>query len=113
MTIRFKRTALVALSLLLVGLLLRPASASSNLQSRVVRLEFDLRSVQSQVSQLQSQLSRRGPPGRPAPPTDSAPAPTLNGPSLDEQFDNLAILVIEMRDQVRALESKVAELESR
>lgn len=119
MAIRFKRVALrvfgLLLSLILAGVLLRPASASSDLQSRVVRLEFDLRSLRSQVSQLQSQLNGSGaPPSRPAP-LDLPPAATsaLNEPSLDEQFDNLAILVIELRDQVRSLESRVAELESR
>lgn len=94
---------------LLLSLWLRPVGASSLLVSRVNQLEFRLRSLQSQVSQIQAQLPRPG--GgtggrRPAPVVSS---PDLSDPSLDQQFDNLATLVIELRDRIEVLEAQVLE----
>lgn len=95
-----------SLSLLVLSIWLGPAKASTSLtDSRVNQLEFQLRSLQNQVSQLQSQLPRSSSSSPPAPITAS---PAFE-PSLDEQFDNLATLVIELNQRVLALESQVAE----
>ncbi|MEM8808838.1 MAG: hypothetical protein AAGF01_22700 [Cyanobacteria bacterium P01_G01_bin.38] len=94
---------------LLLSLWLRPVGASSLLTSRVNQLEFRLRSLQSQVSRIQAQIP--GPSGstggsRPAP---VELPPDLGDPSLDQQFDNLATLVIELRDRIEVLEAQILE----
>lgn len=87
-----------------------PAQGEARLESRINRLESELGRVRSQLSQVQSQLSL---PNRPAPSLPQiSPPPSLDNPSLEEQFDNLAILTIELRQQVRQLENRVAQLES-
>ena len=94
-------------ALLVLSIWLGPAKASTSLtDSRINQLEFQLRSLQNQVSQLQSQLPRSGSSStRPSP---GAASPAFE-PSLDEQFDNLATLVIELSQRVLALESQAAE----
>lgn len=84
---------------------------ASGLSSRITRLEFDLQNVKTRLSQLESQASRSRPaaPVSPRPPTEP-PAP-LREPSLAEQFDNLAILTIELKQRVVALENRIDELE--
>jgi hypothetical protein len=71
-----------------------------------------LNRLQSQVNQIQSQLRLGNSPGgnRPAAP---ALEPLPGDPSLAAQFDNLAILAIELRDRITALETRVTELERR
>lgn len=91
------------------GLLMAlPGQADTRLESRVSRLEFDLRTVQAELRQLESRLSQSGssaPIPRPAPNYPDA------GPSLEEQFDNLATLAIELKQDLRALETRVERLE--
>ncbi len=82
--------------------------ASSLIDSRVNQLEFQVRSLQTQVSQIQSRSPNPGiSSNRPAP-TEIPAVPGDLSPA--QQFDNLAILVIELKQQVNALEAKVAEL---
>lgn len=83
------------------------AQSEARIDSRLNRLESDLGRLRSQVRQLESQLSI---PTRPAP---SLPplTPPVAEPSLDEQFDNLATLAIELKQQVRQLETRVTQLE--
>ncbi len=104
----FKPLVWVGIALLLLGSVwLRPVTASSLTDSRVNQLEYQVRSLQTQVSQLQSRL-----PG--AASSSSDPAPRLEAtagsydPSLDAQFDNLATLVIEINQRVRALEAQAS-----
>lgn len=80
---------------------------SLRLESRVDRLESELSQVRSRLNQLaaRSNLPQTAP---------TLPADTvgdLNEPSLAEQFDNLATLTIEIRQDVRDLQARVAELE--
>lgn len=116
---RLQRFGLLLLALCLVlGLLShRPAQADTRLESRVTRLEFDLRSLRSEVSRLQSQVGSgpgaSNPTSRPTtPPTPPSTAGYLDDPSLEEQFDNLATLVIELRQDVRSLTERVTALET-
>ncbi|NJL86932.1 MAG: hypothetical protein HC886_14735 [Leptolyngbyaceae cyanobacterium SM1_1_3] len=85
--------------------------ADSGLSSRIARIEFDLQNVRTRLSQLESQVSRPQPaPARPpSQPTPAAPSPL--DPSLAEQFDNLAILTLELKQRVVSLEDRVNELE--
>lgn len=91
------------------GLLLAlPGRADTRLESRVSRLEFDLRTVQTELRQLESRLSQSG--NVPSMPRPSPHYPDA-GPSLEEQFDNLATLAIELKQDLRALEGRVERLE--
>ena len=90
---------------LLLSLFLRPVTAVSLTDSRVTQLEYQVRSLQTQVNQLQSSgpvanssNSRPTPVEAPAIPGDLSPG---------QQFDNLATLVIEINQRVKALEARV------
>ncbi|MEM9906509.1 MAG: hypothetical protein AAF921_15940 [Cyanobacteria bacterium P01_D01_bin.44] len=94
---------------LLLSLWLRPVGASSLLTSRVNQLEFRVRSLQSQVGRIQAQLPRPGGSTGGSRPAPVELPPDLGDPSLDQQFDNLATLVIELRDRIEVLEAQVLE----
>lgn len=86
---------------LTLGIWLRPVSASSSLiDSRINQLEFQVRSLQTQINQLQGQSPNTTPASRP----ELTPLP--NDLSLDQQFDNLATLVIEINQRVIKLEEQ-------
>ncbi|MEL6158582.1 MAG: hypothetical protein AAFQ40_17365 [Cyanobacteria bacterium J06623_5] len=90
-----------------LGLWLLPARASSSLtDSRVTQLEFQMRSLQTQINQLQSQRPGSRPAGS-RPPAISA-GPTPGELPLEQQFDNLATLVIEINQRLAAIESQLA-----
>lgn len=75
------------------------------LEARVRRLEQQVRQVRSQLIQESSQ--------RPVSPTSrpASPASSLEDSPLEAQFDNLATLAIELKQQVRTLEARVLQLE--
>ena len=92
---------------LLLSIFFKPVAADSLTDSRVSQLEYQVRSLQTQVSQLQSNspatsssYSRPAPAEASAIPGDLSPA---------QQFDNLATLVIEINQRVKALEAKVLQ----
>ncbi|MEO0395225.1 MAG: hypothetical protein AAF243_04455 [Cyanobacteria bacterium P01_A01_bin.137] len=88
---------------LLAGLWLRPVEALPSLvDPRLNRLESQVRSLQSQVTRLQAQIPRATS-GRPDS-SNTLPAP--DEPSFDQQFDTLAILIIELQERVSALEAR-------
>ena len=98
-------TAIGLMLALLLSLWLRPASASSSLnESRISQLEVKVRSLQSQLNQMQGQAPTIG---------SSSPTPRpeftqpVNELSLDEQFDNLATLVIEINQRLKKLEEQL------
>jgi len=80
---------------------------SLQLESRVDRVESELSRVQSRLNQLEARNNMPSPASRP-----SDGPNRLNEPSLEAQFDNLATLAIELRQDVRALQTQVAELEA-
>ncbi len=91
---------------LLLSLWLRPVAADTSLSdSRINQLEFKVRSLQTQINQLQGQS-----PSLSAGNANSRPevAPPLNELSSAEQFDNLATLVIEINRRVIRLEEKIS-----
>lgn len=77
------------------------------LESRVDRLESGLSQVRSQLTRLKAQVSRSG---SPLPPIETT-SPLPNELSLEEQFDNLATLAIELKLDVRDLQERVSGLE--
>lgn len=108
------------LGLLLVGLVIVAALLlgwQGRTQAQVtVNLQADINDLRSQVTQLRSeviQLRQRG--------YASAPAPSLpssrrtRSPELSDQqmLDRLAILAIEAKDRLNALEARVGRLENR
>lgn len=106
---KFNSRFLVAVYLvltLLLSLWLRPAIASSSLNdSRINQLEYQVRSLQTQVNQLQGRSPNQSSTNATARPEIGT---TLNEPSLDEQFDNLATLVIEINQRVIKLEEEIS-----
>ena len=82
-------------------------ASPSLIDPRINRLESQLRSLQSQVTRLQSQLSRTSNSRSTAP---DISAPTAEVPSFDQQFDTLAILIIELQQRVAALETTLDEM---
>ncbi|NEQ51001.1 MAG: hypothetical protein F6K11_12845 [Leptolyngbya sp. SIO3F4] len=71
---------------------------------RINQLESQLRSLQSQVTRLQSQVSRVG--GRQS--VSNSPPPAPDDPSFDQQFDHLALLIIELQERVSSLEEQLS-----
>jgi len=78
--------------------------ANSLLDSRVSQLEFQVRSLQTQLSQLQSSSPRSQGSNSPSPVLSDISV-TPGGASSAEQFDNLATLVIEINQRLKALEA--------
>ncbi|MGB3764930.1 MAG: hypothetical protein WA947_00080 [Phormidesmis sp.] len=85
-----------------MSLWLRPAVADSSLsESRINQLEFKVRSLQTQISQLQGQSPSLSSGNATSRPETALP---MNELSSGEQFDNLATLVIEINQRVIRLE---------
>ncbi len=107
-----KPVSLICLALgvvltLVVSLWLKPVDASDLVNVQLNQLEFQVRSLQTQVNQLQSANGSSST-------TSSYPvlteAPSTPGDlSLKEQFDNLATLVIEINQRVKAIEARLPE----
>jgi hypothetical protein len=109
-----------ALSILLCTLLLlfcwqtsSTAQTTTQLESRLSRLEFENDSLRSSLSQIQAQLSRLNPnaridisPGSPA----SGRAPATSALAEDPTFKNLATLVIELKERVVVLENQIGSI---
>ncbi len=89
--------------------------------TRIARLESEIFSLRSQINRLQSDVARLGrqpaaspPISRPQPQEESPPVSTPrqpNDPSLAQQFDNLAILAIELKERITTVEQRLAEIE--
>lgn len=92
-----------------------PASAQAGLESRISRLESENFQLRAQLSRIESQLNRVAGSGsggnrvsQPVPPVTSAP-PRLAASTLgdDPMFKRLATLVIELKERVTALETRL------
>ena len=112
-----KKIVLSCLTLLLVIVAwtwLISTPASSQTQSQINALEVDLNGIESRLNRIEAQLNQLG---RFAPPTGT-PRPSRsnsgrNTPlSRAQMFDRLATLVIELKQQVNKLETRVSKLES-
>ncbi len=97
------------------GLFSHPA-ASQQIESRLSNLEADFNRLESQINQLQSQLQGR-PQSSPrttlAPPQSQRSRRNLPQENREKMFDRLATLVVELKQQVNALEKRVNQLEKR
>ena len=103
---------LAAILILLVwgGLISQPAS-SQQFQSRINTLKFDLSRLETRVNRIESQLGSRGirVPSNPSDPT--AQKSTSSQIQRGDMFENLANLVIELKEDVKKLEERVSKLE--
>jgi outer membrane murein-binding lipoprotein Lpp len=106
------KTIGLILTTIFLTLFLLPGRTSAQVP---VNLQADVNNLRSQVSQLQSEVAQlRSQRGFSAPVAPSAP-PRARSPQLtDTQIvDRLAILAIEAKDRLNALESRVTKLENR
>ena len=113
----FKKIVLSCLTLLLVTVAwtwLISTPASSQTQSQINALEVDINGIESRLNRIEAQLNQLG---RFAPPTATPPPSRSNSGrntplTRDQMFDRLATLVIELKQQVNKLETRVSKLES-
>ncbi|MBD2354015.1 hypothetical protein H6G41_05165 [Tolypothrix sp. FACHB-123] len=114
----FKRLFLAGIFALVLWLgLLSNTASSQQVESRINNLEADLNRVQLQLNQLQFQLgqTRVSPSPRTTltPRTSSGSGRSLSQTERDKMFDRLGTLVVELKQQVNKLETRIAKLEAR
>lgn len=82
-----------------------PPISNSHLDGKVANLEISLRQLQREVGQLSSQQPTRSRQPSPTPIPQRSTSPT------DSQLQNLANLVIELKQDIRDLETRLGKLE--
>ena len=114
----FKKIALLCIVLVLIawGALI-PAPASSQVESRINALEVDINGIASRLNRIEVQLNQlssgspRGTLSAPSPPPSNSQR-NRSELNREQMFDRLATLVIELKQQIIALEARVSKLES-
>jgi hypothetical protein len=109
---RFKMLGILAFTLLLLflGQSRSPAQTTTQLESRLSRLEFENNALQTSLNQLEAQVSRLSSSAgldfslNATPSSGVAPASALAD---DPMFKRLATLVIELKERVVAVEERV------
>lgn len=108
---RFILISFVAIAGLFIwsGLLANPAASQA--QSQINALQVDIRGIESRLNRVEAQLSQLR--GVSAPQTTpTTPTPQASTPQNREQmFDRLATLIVELKQQVNKLETRVTTLE--
>lgn len=91
------------------------AQTSINLESRLSQLESVTYNLRSQVSQLTAEVNRLGTGSRAPRVTPSTPGTRSPKPSSsdDPQFDRLATLVIELKERMDAIDTRLTQVEKR
>ena len=93
-----------------------PAPASSQVESRINALEVDINGLESRLNRIE-QLNQLGT-GSPRAPLSvpfSSPSNSQRNRSQlnrEQMFDRLATLVIELKQQIIALDARISKLES-
>lgn len=99
-----------------IGLLSNTAS-SQQVESRLNNLEADFNRFQLRLGQIEAQLNqnRQSPSLRISnnPPQSQTSRRNLSQPERDRIIDRLSILIVELKQQVNKLETRVSKLESR
>ena len=93
------------------GLISRPAASSIQFQSQLNNLESDFFRLESRLNRIESQLRQSGvrvPTNRSGSTDRKARPSQIPG---GRMFDNLATLVIELKQDLRKLEKRVSKLE--
>lgn len=107
--------SVLVLGILLWGGILQNSVSSEQYDSRVSNLEADLNRLETRVLRIESLLNQN----RRVPPASTAQTPSSRSPKTVppqeriSMFDRLATLVVELKQQVNALEGRVAKLEKR
>ena len=113
-----KKIALLCMVLVIIawGALI-PAPASSQVESRISALEVDINGIESRLNRIE-QLNQLGSSGSLRVPL-SVPSPSPSNSqrnrsqlNREQMFDRLATLVIELKQQITALEARISKLES-
>ena len=117
---RLWNIGMTLLLMLLMGC--SPAQASLDLSGRISRLESEFFMVRSQINSLEAQVSRLSnrldfpviAPTEPAriPFPRPVPRPEVVEYPNKEQFDRLATLLIELKEQINSLETRFSHLET-
>jgi BMFP domain-containing protein YqiC len=115
-----RRIELIILALFLIvvlwGEFFSKTALSQAIDARVGRLETQVQNLESRINQIESQLgsSRQSPSTRvPVNPSLPRSRGNVSPQERDRMFDRLATLVIETRQDVNALQARVAKLEKR
>jgi predicted component of type VI protein secretion system len=98
-----------------LGLLSNSAS-SQQVESRINNLEANFNRFESRLSRVEAQLNQTRPspsPGISNIPSSSNPKRNLSQQERERMFDRLATLVVELKQQVNKLETRISQLESR
>jgi cell division protein FtsB len=94
-----------------------PAQTTTQLESRLSRLEFENNTLRTSLNQLEAQVSRlSSSAGIDFAPSNSAAtsrAPTAAALAEDPTFKRLATLVIELKERVVAVEERVGAISPR
>jgi hypothetical protein len=90
-----------------------PAQSTTQLESRISRIELENTTLRSQINQLEAQVARLSASAgidfsRSAPTESSSPA--VSALADDPTFKRLATLVIELKERVVAVENQIAEV---
>lgn len=106
-----KTIGLIITSTVLAILLFQGRSSAQT----TVNLQADITSLRSQISQLRAEVAQLRSQRPASSPLPSATPRRSRAPELtdDQIVDRLAILAIEAKDRLNALESRVAKLEGR
>lgn len=110
----FRKLAIgIFLAIVLWGSFFSSTASSQLVESRLNNLESDLNRLESRLNSIESQLGRNGSSPRitPTPSQSSRLRRTPTQSERDTMFDNLATLVIELKQQVNTLEARVKKLE--
>lgn len=112
----FPRLLISVLLVLIIwlGLLSNPA-ASQQIESRLNNLEVDFNRIELRLNQLESGLNQTRQPLSSGTPITipSGSRRNLSPTEREKMFDKLATLVVELKQQVKKLEARVSQLESR
>jgi hypothetical protein len=107
---------ILAIAIHLVYLPSVSAQSTTEFRAEINLLRSQIRRLEAEVRRLnQSGLRSQKPSQVPSPPTSTSP-PIVNGQPIgttDPMFQRLATLVIELKEDVKALETRVAEIEQK
>ena len=110
----FRKLAVaIFLTIILWGGIFSSTASSQIVESRLNNLESDLNRLESRLNSIESQLGQNHSSPRITPTREqsSRVRRTQTQSQRDTMFDNLATLVIELKQQVNILEARVKKLE--
>jgi hypothetical protein len=101
------------LALMLWSTILSHPVSSQQVESHLNILEFDFRRLETRLNQIELQLGQNRFGQNRSQPQSTGSQKRLSLSERDKMFDRLATLVIELKQQVNRLTTRVTKLESR